>query len=116
MIRCSAVQLRQSESRAKRADFTYFDAAARRIAKPQFHRQPAENQAGVLTSEVNGFSRNLDTAGEFVWAIQGAGFQSSRVPKLSRLRLIGRRREFASSITFDDQVPPTGTAVRVFQG
>jgi hypothetical protein len=37
MIVCSAVQLRQSESRAKRADFTYFDAVARRFAKPQYH-------------------------------------------------------------------------------
>src|SRR5512142_1185789 len=39
MIRCSAVQLRQSESRAKRADFTYFDAVARRIAKPQLEHR-----------------------------------------------------------------------------
>src|SRR4051794_9043537 len=35
MIRCSAVQLRQSESGANRADFTYFNAAVGRIAKPQ---------------------------------------------------------------------------------
>jgi hypothetical protein len=35
MIRCSAVQLRQSESRAKRADSAYFDDVDRRIAKPQ---------------------------------------------------------------------------------
>jgi hypothetical protein len=35
MIRCSAVQLRQSKSGAKRADFTYFNAAAERIAKRQ---------------------------------------------------------------------------------
>ena len=36
MIGCSAVQLRQSNSGAKRADFTYFNAVAERFAKPQY--------------------------------------------------------------------------------
>jgi hypothetical protein len=35
MIICSAVQLRQSKSGAKRTDFAYFDAVAERNAKPQ---------------------------------------------------------------------------------
>jgi hypothetical protein len=36
MIRCSAAQLRQSESGSKRADFAYFNAAAKLFAKRQF--------------------------------------------------------------------------------
>jgi hypothetical protein len=35
MIVCSAVQLRRSHSGGKRADSTYFNAAAERIAKLQ---------------------------------------------------------------------------------
>ena len=40
----------------------------------------------------------VNTAGEFVWAVRGAGFRPSKAPNSPRLRLIGRRREFASSI------------------
>jgi hypothetical protein len=35
MIVCSAVQLRQSKSGARRADFAYFNAAAELFAKSQ---------------------------------------------------------------------------------
>ena len=41
----------------------------------------ALNQRGVLVAG--------DTVGEFVWAVRGAEFRSSRVPNLTRLRLIG---------------------------
>jgi hypothetical protein len=36
MSRCSAVQLRPSKSRSKRACLTYFNATAERITKRQF--------------------------------------------------------------------------------
>ena len=51
----------------------------------------ALTQRGVLVAG--------DTVGEFVWAVRGAEFRSSRVPNLTRLRLIGRLREFANSIS-----------------
>jgi hypothetical protein len=48
MIRCSAVQLRQSKSSAKRTNFTYFDDVAERIAKPQFDLATRVSQRGCL--------------------------------------------------------------------
>jgi hypothetical protein len=41
---------------------------------------------------------NIDTGGEFVWAVGEAGFPLPRVPMLARLRLVGRLREFATSV------------------
>src|SRR4051812_8677379 len=55
MIRCSAVQLRQSESGANRADFTYFNAAVGRIAKPQF------SLGGMAQVNNSSFSHNSAT-------------------------------------------------------
>jgi hypothetical protein len=46
-------------------------------------------------------SKGPDTVGEFVRAVEEAGFSSPRSPILSRLRLIGRSREFANSIHVD---------------
>jgi hypothetical protein len=41
MIGCSAVQLRQSDSGTKRADFAYFIALAEQFAKPQLSLKAA---------------------------------------------------------------------------
>jgi len=40
----------------------------------------------------------LDTVGEFVRPVRGAGFRPPKVPNLTRLRLIGRLQEFANGI------------------
>jgi hypothetical protein len=40
----------------------------------------------------------MDTVGEFVWAVWETEFRPSRAPNLTRPRLIGRLREFATSI------------------
>ena len=52
MIRCSAVQLRQSRSGATRVDFTYFIAVAERIAKLQFLSE-SEEAAQWKPPEIN---------------------------------------------------------------
>src|SRR5512142_3386759 len=66
MIRCSAVQLRQSESRAKRADFTYFDAVARRIAKPQYQVMLAARQ-----QDAESLRRRYESVAEIILCIDG---------------------------------------------
>ena len=39
----------------------------------------------------------MDTVGEFIRALEGAGFPFPQLPILAKLRLIGRMREFANS-------------------
>ena len=39
----------------------------------------------------------MDTGGDFVWAVRGAGLPFAKSPILTRFGLIGSRREFATS-------------------
>jgi hypothetical protein len=41
----------------------------------------------------------MDTVGEFIRALEGAGFPFPKAPILAKLRLIGRMREFANRIS-----------------
>ena len=65
---------------------------------------------------VSGFSRTLDTAGEFGWSVQNRGFPFPTGLILPRFRPIDCWREFASSITLDDPGPPTDTESHDFRG
>jgi hypothetical protein len=66
------------------------------VTSHQIVEKPLPVSPGGAQGE--GFSEVVDTVGEFVWAVRGAEFRPSRAPNLTRPRLIGRLREFATSI------------------
>ena len=95
MIVCSAVQLRQSESGAEWAEFTYFDAAARRIAKHQFEvvyyvLDPDYNLSMDIQQQINlTLVRKLDELNvSFALPSRTLYVEGTRVPLRTQVQLL----------------------------